>query len=224
MKNWGKSVVFGALVISWLAGTMSMPGCKKKVAEPVSGEVDENPASSLVMTSAQADSLGNSFGVKLYYKANEEDLVVAETALLNFNPGDKKISALAGIIMSKLLEGPADVNNLMSMIPEGTEVKSISFKSGLLKIDVNKSFVDGLAGDRSKAKLVVGSVVNTLTELKDVEKVEFTCEGKAIGKLDCGFEFVTFERDCSIIKSDDKTSAGASDPYAEALFEGVTLE
>ena len=61
MKNWGKSVAFGALVISCMAGTMSMAGCKKKGAEPVSGEVDENPASSLVMTSAQADSLGNSF-------------------------------------------------------------------------------------------------------------------------------------------------------------------
>jgi spore germination protein GerM len=203
---------------------MSFCGCKKKETSKGSSNIDENPASSLVMTSGQADSLANSFGVKLYYRAVGEELVIAETALLDFKPGDKKISALAGVILSKLLEGPADVTNLMAVIPEGTEVREISYKNGLLVIDVNNAFVEGISKDEAKAKLVVGSIVNTLTELKEVEKVEFTCMGQPIGKLECGFEFVSFERNNLIIKDTNATGTDFGDPYAEELYEGVALE
>lgn len=199
-------------------------GCKEKASVPTANEDEKNPASSTVMTSGQAESLDNSFGVKLYFKTSQENYVIAETALLDFDPDNKKISALAGVILSKLMEGPADLSKLSAVIPQGTEVKNVSFKSGVLKIDVNSAFVEGISQDEAKAKLAVYSVVNTLTELKDVEKVEFTCQGKSIGRLPCGFEFVTFSRDNTIIKTDNSASAGYDDPYKEELFEGVPLE
>lgn len=206
-----------------------MLGCSKdsegdiKDAETLS-DIDENPASSVVMTSAQADSLANTVSVKLYYKTVDESFIVAETALMDFSQRDKKVSLLASDILAKLLDGPANLTVLSSVIPEGTEINEVGLKSGTLNIDVNKTFIDGISSDEELAELVVSSVVNTVTELKEVKRVEFTCEGEEIGTLACGFEFKTFERDMSLVRSDAETSAVTGDPYAENLYEDVSLE
>ncbi len=219
----GKRVLGGFLAALCVAGAVGLGGCKKKETES-SEALEGNPASSTVMTSAQADSLANALSVKLYYRSTGDNLIVAETALIEFGRHDIKVSKLAGDILVKLLEGPANKASMEGIIPEGAEVKSVSLAKGTLKIDVNKAFVDGISEDADRAKLVVYSVVNTVTELKDVERVDFTCEGEAIGKLACGFEFKTFERDLSMVRSSAATIGGIGDPYAEELYENVALE
>lgn len=211
------------LAAACAAGVIACSGCKKKDSAPVNND-EYNPASGLAMTSSQADSLENALSVRLYYKSAASNYITGETALIEFQSADRKLSRLAESVIAKLLEGPADVKGLVGVIPEGTEIKNISFKNGTVTMDVNQKFIDGIAEDADKAKLAVYSIVNTLTEFKDISKVEFCCDGKSIEPLKCGFVFKVFERDLSIVKSDSEASTSVSDPYAEELYEGVPLE
>lgn len=217
--NFKKEIGIAVLCAAMLLGST---GCKKK--DVVSQNGDEyTPSSSLVMTSAQADSLANSLSVKLYFKANPSGAMVSENALLDFKQADKKISHLSASILERLLAGPSNVKILENVIPEGTEIKNVTFKNGKLTIDVNQAFVNGLPEDLESAKFAVYTIVNTLTEIKDIEQVEFTCDGNAIEPLSCGLVFGIFTRDISMVRGDTETGT-AQDPYAEELFEGVPLE
>ncbi len=206
------------------ASVIGFSGCKGEDGAPTVSEIDDYPASSLVMTSSQADSLEKALSVKLYYQANGEPLMISETALVEFDSHDKRVSKLAGEIVNKLMEGPSNASLLVSLVPKETEVKSISLKNGTLKIDVNSAFTEGISQDAELARLAVYSIVNTLTELKDVERVEFTCNGDPISPLPCGFEFRAFERDLSIVQSDETASVKDESRYDETFYEDVDLE
>ena len=206
------------------ASVISFSGCKGEDGAPTVSKTDDYPASSLVMTSSQADSLEKALSVKLYYQANGESLMISETALVEFDSHDKRVSKLAGEIVNKLMEGPSNASLLVSLVPKETEVKSISLKNGTLKIDVNSAFTEGISQDAELARLAVYSIVNTLTELKDVERVEFTCNGDPISPLPCGFEFRAFERDLSIVQSDETASVKDESRYDETFYENVDLE
>ena len=219
--NLKRTVAAIGVFVSCAAVLLGSAGCKKN-ADPQNND-EYTPSSGLVMTSAQADSLANSLSVKLYFMASPSGAMVSETALLEYKQADKKISHLAASILEKLLAGPSNVKLLTKVVPDGTEIKNVSFKNGKLTVDVNTAFVSGLPEDLEAAKFAVYSIVNTLTEIKDIEQVVFTCEGNTIEPLSCGFVFGTFSRDLSMVRGDTETGT-AQDPYAEELFEGVPLE
>lgn len=218
LKRW---IAAAGVFLSCAALLPGSAGCKKK--ETVQDQDEYTPSSSLAMTSAQADSLANSLRVKLYFMASPSGAMVPETALVEFAQADKKVSHLAGSILARLLAGPANARLLEKVIPDGTKVQTVTFRNGKLTVDVNSAFVSGLPDDAEKAGFAVYTIVNTLTELKDVEQVVFTCDGSAIEPLSCGFVFGAFSRDLSMVRGETETGI-VQDPYAEELFEGIPLE
>lgn len=81
--------------------------------------------------------------------------------------------------MGILLSEPSNSAN-WSTIPDGAEVNSIHFAGGIARIDFSPELVNNFHGGSAAELMLVGSIVNTLTEIPGVKKVRITVNGKAI--------------------------------------------
>lgn len=84
--------------------------------------------------------------------------------------------------MGLLLTEPSNNMN-WSMIPEGTKVRSIHFANGIARVDFSPEIVQNFRGGSAGELLLVGSIVNTLTEIRGVEKVRIMVNGKQIESI-----------------------------------------
>lgn len=67
---------------------------------------------------------------------------------------------------------------LVSPIPEGAVVKSISVNDGICYIDFNEAFRSNHYGGSTGELMTAYSIVNTLTELPNISRVQFLIEGE----------------------------------------------
>ncbi len=91
-----------------------------------------------------------------------------------------QFKTLAEYAVEELLLGDQGKGG-MSALPAGTQLRSIRLSDGLCTVDFSEEFL--AAGPKSAAeeRLSVYALVNTLTELKGVERVLITVEGERIG-------------------------------------------
>lgn len=100
-------------------------------------------------------------------------------------------------IIEQLIEGPK-ISNLKSTIPEGTKVIKTSIKDGICYVDLNSKFLEGVPD--VKDEVTIYSIVNSLVELPNVNKVQFTIEGQRVTKYRETIPFDgTFERNLDLI-------------------------
>ena len=98
----------------------------------------------------------------------------------------KDSSQLAFAIMNELLKGPAS-DSLYGVIPPDVKVLSVKTERGVCFVNLSSDFISKATGGSAGELLSVYSIVNTLCELKDVDKVQILVEGKATessGSLD----------------------------------------
>lgn len=79
-------------------------------------------------------------------------------------------------LLELLLTPPVD-SGLRSALPAGTRFKSVTIEDGLCTVDVSSQFDDRRYFSLSAQCLSLLSVVNTLTALDEIDRVEFTVEG-----------------------------------------------
>ena len=88
---------------------------------------------------------------------------------------DETIAQALGLLLSE----PSDSTN-WSTIPDGTKVRSIHFANGIARVDFSSEIVKNFRGGSAGELLMVGSIVNTLTEIHGVEKVRIMVNGKQV--------------------------------------------
>ncbi len=212
----GKRFCTGLLAVMMV---LCIAGCSKK--NPDSGDGDEyTPTSSLALSEEEAAALSGKMRVKLYYTAPENTQLAGEIHLLEYTAKDAKAEHLIQKVMESLLAGPSEGGKLGVLIPEGAKVENVSIKDDCATIDFNRAFADGLPKEKETAKLLAYSIVNTVTELKEIEKVKITVEGGDIGVTDSGFEFTTFSRSLEMVAAANSTE----DVFSESDYDGVELE
>lgn len=116
--------------------------------------------------------------VKLYF-ANKEatDLVVEEREIeVNQNESNPN-SSKAKYIMEQLIIGPKN-SNLSATIPSQTKIKDIKIREGVCYVDLSKDFVEQHQGGTMGEWLTIESIVNSLTEISEIKKVQFLIEGE----------------------------------------------
>ena len=111
--------------------------------------------------------------VSLYFQDKETKNLQVETRLIDSkelleNPYIKLISLL--------LEGP-DNSNLESAIPQGTKLNSVVQEGEKLIIDVSDEFILSEENSNQQSNAIY-SIVNTVTELKEVSCVKILINGK----------------------------------------------
>lgn len=85
---------------------------------------------------------------------------------------------LAGTIINELLKGPS-TEELVSCIPNGTKVNFIKENGNKIEIDFTKEYKEELEDDMKNLHKIY-SVVNSLTEITEINEVEIKVEGEII--------------------------------------------
>lgn len=83
--------------------------------------------------------------------------------------------SLEKLIMEQLLEGPK-AEGYRATVPEHTEILNMSVKDGTCYVNLNAAFQE-IRADLTE-EVVIYSVVNSLTELGTIQKVQFSINGE----------------------------------------------
>lgn len=105
------------------------------------------------------------------------------------------------LIMKRLIEGPLeDTQDVMyPTVPEKTVLNSVTTKDGICYVDLNKDFLDKLT--TVSDEVAIYSIVNSLVELSDVNKVQFMIDGKTKETFRDSIDFdVLFERNLGLVE------------------------
>lgn len=94
-------------------------------------------------------------------------------------PIDIKVSVDDNPIKEVLLELIEFQGNddLVSLIPEGTELLDVGIKGDTAIINFGGSFVDGFAGGADEEGLLVKSIVKTVSQFGNVKQIRMLCNG-----------------------------------------------
>ena len=114
--------------------------------------------------------------VILYYPNEDGSKLVAVRRTVKIGEGKDKYTAAIESLMS-------EPQGQFTVIPQKTKLNSVTVKNGTARIDfsaeLRKNFVGGSTGE----EMLIGSVVDTLTEFPEVKAVEFLIDGKKIDTI-----------------------------------------
>jgi spore germination protein GerM len=79
-------------------------------------------------------------------------------------------------VVLELVKGPKN-SDLFATIPKDTRVLSVETKEGICFVNLSEEFVTKFSGGSSAATLAIYSIVNSLTELPDIDRVQFLIDG-----------------------------------------------
>ena len=110
--------------------------------------------------------------VILYFENIETGELETEIKLVDANT---LIKSPEKEIMNLLIKGPQS-SNLKKLIPEGTVVHDINIKNSCAEINLSNEFLE--FGDEKNKLKIINSIVNTLTNLKEINSVKFLINGE----------------------------------------------
>ena len=106
--------------------------------------------------------------ISLYYKNKNTQKLMPEVQLIDVK---LLINEPYITLLNLLMEQPKN-ENLQCVIPEGTSVNKVELKSDILWVDFSKEFIENHPGGIEEEKNTIYSIVNTLTELTEVNGVK----------------------------------------------------
>lgn len=80
-------------------------------------------------------------------------------------------------LMELLIEGPQNAS-LSKTIPDGTRINKIELKGDTLYIDLSAEFIDNHSGGEEQESATIYSIVNTMTNLTEVNSVKILIDGE----------------------------------------------
>ncbi len=124
-----------------------------------------------VMT--QDDGLGALDVVLTVYRAGDGYLVPEE-----FRVTAETVEEQAKLAIEQLGIKPED-STLHETLPKNTEILDLSVEDGLCIVDFSADFYRNRPTDETEERLTIYAIVNTLTELDEVDEVQILIEGES---------------------------------------------
>lgn len=133
----------------------------------------------------------------LYFANKEGTGLVKEECEVHYSSN----ISLDKLVMTKLIEGP-ESDGLQATLPSGTKIVMISVANGICYVNLDETFKND-QNNEILEQVVLYSIVNSLTELPDVDKVQLSINGDSKGNLRYNYPLSEiYERDDSLIVSD----------------------
>ena len=110
----------------------------------------------------------------LYFYNNETKELISEGRLIDArdlleNPYQK--------LMELLIKGPEN-QSLSKTIPDGTKINKVELKGDILYVDLSNEFIENHPGGEEQECASVYSIVDTMTNLTEVNAVKILIDGK----------------------------------------------
>lgn len=132
-------------------------------------------ASNLNLADDSLDKLRTDLTV--YYTDARRRYLIGHTVSVNLTHHDNTISYL----VSQLLTAPEGMG-LVSPLPQGTKLLSSRVSDGLCSLDFSGEFDQNAFPQSHAQRTTLLSLVNTLTQLENVDRVEFFLEGNLMAR------------------------------------------
>lgn len=183
-------------------------GLLQKLGLQGSDDDELKPVSSIVMNEEDAKKLTDKVPIHLYFANEDNTKLKLEVRYISMAEAKKSVNNLATIIVNELIKGPTNVG-LNATIPKGTKPVTkvkIDAASATATVDFSKEFIEKHPGGKTAEQLTIYSIVNSLTELKEVQKVKFTINNKSQKEYKGNFKFDSpFPRAATLISKDVST-------------------
>ena len=112
--------------------------------------------------------------VSLYYENRNTQKLMPEVQLIDV----KLLINEPYLTLIKLLMEQPKNENLQCVIPEGTKINKVELKSDILWIDFSRGFIENHPGGINEEKNTIYSIVNTLTELTEVNGIKILIDNE----------------------------------------------
>lgn len=113
----------------------------------------------------------------LYFSDAQAQYLAAETRWISLTK-----PSMAELVFDGLLAGPQRAD-LYSTIPKGTRHMGLNVYGGVAYLNLNAHFRDAHTGGSAAELMTLYSIVNSLAELPDVERVKFLLEGQTMDAI-----------------------------------------
>ncbi len=217
----------GAIIIVGLTGCL---GAQKDSMEDI-GDDEIAPVSSIMLSAEEAQKINDKVPLYLYFIDSDTNKLRKEIRYVPMDEAKKSAENLATCVVTELINGPSKETGLKSTIPQGTALKNqVKIDKRTAILDLSKEFVDNHPGGKDMEELTIYSVCNSLTEIKEIDKVKFLIEGKAMKDFKGSFKFdAEFPRNDALIYKGGKAieNIGESQEDAtviEEIDEDASLE
>ncbi|PKM66953.1 MAG: hypothetical protein CVU95_09000 [Firmicutes bacterium HGW-Firmicutes-2] len=138
--------------------------------------------------------------MNLYFPDQKGEFLISVTREVGIKPNE---SIEERIIKELML--PPQGYNLISLIPEKTVVKSIYVDQGICYIDFNEAFRTDHIGGSTSEVMSIYAIVNSLTDLPNINKVQFLIEGKKSESFTGHIQFDgLFEQSLDLVSKENK--------------------
>lgn len=111
--------------------------------------------------------------IKLYFSDLNSEKLIAEAREITVSQKE----TMEMRVLKELVKGPVNPK-LMKTIPAETKILSVETKEGICFVNLSQEFRTRHSGGSAGEMMTVYSIVNSLTEIEGVEKVQFLIEGQ----------------------------------------------
>ena len=122
--------------------------------------------------------------ITIFFADAKGEKLVKEEIRVNVNINEN----LEKYIMEALIAGPTEEGHVRT-VPAETKIRDIKSADGICYVDLSEDFVLKHSGSEQAEKLTVYSIVNSLTKLSSIEKVQFLIEGEKRSQYKGWIEF-----------------------------------
>lgn len=157
--------------------TVVLAGCDEQ-------KKTESGSSAAAVSSSTASGSSKSAGqeaavtdISVYYPDVNATGLVAVTKNVKVKGQDKYKAAVEALLAG------TDDKRLTTVFPKKTKLLKVAVSGSTARVDFDKNLTAGFVGGSTGEEMLVGSLVNTLTEFPEIKKVQILVEGKEIDSL-----------------------------------------
>ena len=166
------AIVLTVLCVAMLAGCDEQGKAGSGSSQAVTSESSSSSAAS-----SAAGQKAATMDISVYYPDVNATGLVAVTKTVKAQEADKYQAAVEALLAG------TDDKKLTAVFPKKAKLRKVSVSGGVAKVDFDKNLISGFVGGSTGEEMLVGSLVNTLTEFPEIKKVQILVEGKEIDSL-----------------------------------------
>jgi len=118
--------------------------------------------------------------LKLYFPNDQGTKLTSVTRNVKISTEDKTDKYKAAL--NELIIGTAD-KGMSNIIPRHAKLLAVKLEGDKIVVDFSGEVVKNFVGGSTGEEMLVGSVVNTLTEFKEIKTVQILVDGKQVESL-----------------------------------------
>lgn len=115
--------------------------------------------------------------VNVYYPRNDGTGLVAVSRTVHTDKDDKYTAAMKSLLTGTKEKGQTNV------FPKKAKLLGVTVKDGVATVDFSKELQLNFSGGSTGEEMLIGSIVNTLTDFPEIQKVRILIDGASVETL-----------------------------------------